>query len=60
MTHDRYENLKKLIIFLETILSQKINVEQLKKVEKFVIDFVIELESLFTKSIMLKKTLKLF
>lgn len=53
MSHERYENIKKLILFLETILSRKIKIERLKKVEKFLIEFVSELESLYTKSIML-------
>jgi hypothetical protein len=53
MSHEHYENIKKLILFLETILSQEINVNHLLKVEKFLIQFVSELESLYTKSIML-------
>ncbi len=53
MLPDHYENLKKLILFLETILSPKINVNILKKVEPFLIEFVSELELLYSKSIML-------
>ncbi len=53
MSHDHYENIKKLIVFLETILAQKINIERLKLVENVLIEFVSELESLYTKSIML-------
>lgn len=53
MPQEHYENLKKLIVFLETILSEKINVERLKKVETYLIEFVAELENLFSKSIML-------
>jgi len=42
-----------LVLFLETILSRKIDVERLKRVEIFLIEFVSELESLYTTSIML-------
>ena len=32
MSHEHYENLKKLVLFLETILAERINLERLKKV----------------------------
>lgn len=53
MQFDQYQNLKKLILFIETILAPKIDITNLKKVEKYIIEFVEELEYLYPKSIML-------
>jgi hypothetical protein len=53
MSQAHYENIKKLVLFLEAILSQEINVKHLLQVEKLLIEFVSEFETLYTKSIML-------
>ena len=53
MSTDCYENLKKLIIFLEVILSPVINIVILKKVEDLIKEFVQELSELYDERIML-------
>jgi len=53
MSLDYYQHLKKFVLFLETILSPKINVANLKRVEIVLIEFVNELSELYSKSIML-------
>ena len=51
MSSDIYENLKKLVIFLETILSPKINM--LNQAENLIQEFVKELTELYDERIML-------
>ncbi len=53
MPFNHYQHLKKLIVFLETILAPKINIDYLNKVEPIIIEFVKELTDLYPKSIML-------
>jgi len=53
MSLEYYQHLKKFVLFLETILSPKINVANLKRVEIVLIEFVNELSELYSKSIML-------
>ena len=53
MTTEYYDNLAKLVIFLEILLSPKIDLQQLKKSEVLIFNFVEELETLYPHSIML-------
>jgi hypothetical protein len=53
MSSDIYENLKKLVIFLETILSPKININMLNQAENLIQEFVKELTELYDERIML-------
>lgn len=48
-----YQNLKKLVVFTETILSPTIKLSDLIKINKVIVDFVEELEFLYTPKIML-------
>jgi hypothetical protein len=56
MSHDCYENLKKLVIFLEVLLSPAIDLDNLKKVDNLIQDFVSELNELYDEKIMLSGT----
>jgi hypothetical protein len=56
MSHDCYENLKKLVIFLEVLLSPDIDLVNLKKVDNLIQDFVSELSELYDEKIMLSGT----
>ncbi len=47
INHDCYENLKKLVIFLEVLLSPSIDLDNLKKVDNLIQDFVSELSELY-------------
>ncbi len=48
-----YQHLKKFVLFIETILSSRINVRNLKSVEVVLIEFVKEMPELYSKNIML-------
>jgi hypothetical protein len=52
MQPEYYNNLKKLVIFMEKILSATINIDDLKKAEVIVFDFVEEVQNLYPNSIM--------
>jgi len=56
MSHDCYENLKKFVIFLEVLLSPVINIDELKKVDNLIQDFVSELSELYDEKVMLSGT----
>jgi len=53
MQANYYSNLKKLILFMEIILSPSINKNDLRKAETVVFEFVEELQELYPPSIML-------
>jgi len=53
MQPEYYNNLKKLVIFMEKILSATINIDDLKKAEAIVFDFVEEVQNIYPNSIML-------
>jgi hypothetical protein len=48
-----YENLKKLVLFVETLLAAEITIDRLNKVHNLVIEFVKEASRLYPPSIML-------
>jgi hypothetical protein len=56
MSHDCYENLKKFVIFLEVLLSPVIHIDELKKVDNLIQDFVSELSELYDEKVMLSGT----
>ena len=53
MRFDYYQNLKKLVVFIEIILSSEINVENLTQAEKIITEFVEEVSKLYPPTIML-------
>jgi hypothetical protein len=53
MSSDYYENLKKLVIFLEILLSLVINTVTLRQTENLVQEFVKELKELYGERFML-------
>ncbi len=53
MSSDYYENLKKLVIFLEILLSPVINTVTLRQAENLVQEFVKELKELYGERFML-------
>jgi hypothetical protein len=53
MRENDYQNLQKLVVFIETILSPEINRDDLYKVNLIIQDFVLELASLYSPRIML-------
>jgi hypothetical protein len=50
---DYYENLKKLVLFVETILAPAINIDQLNSVNEIIIEFVKEASNLYPADVML-------
>ena len=60
MNSDCYENLKKMVIFLEVNLSPVINVNELKQAEILVQDFVKELSELYDERVMLSEIFQHF
>ena len=48
-----YENLKLLVLFVETILASKININHLEKVQNVIIEFVKEASILYSDTVML-------
>lgn len=53
MSFEFYENLKKLVVFMETLLSSSINLNELNLARNLIIDFVQEVSNLYPQSIML-------
>ena len=53
MRFDYYQNLKKLVVFIEIILSSEINIENLTQAEKIITEFVEEVSELYPPTIML-------
>ncbi len=53
MRFDYYQNLKKLVVFIEIILSSEINVKNLTQAETIITEFVEEVSELYPPTIML-------
>lgn len=53
MRFDYYQSLKKLVVFIEIILSSEINVEYLTQAEKLITEFVEEVSELYPPTKML-------
>jgi len=53
MKFEYYQHLKKIILFIETLLSPVIDINKLQEVEKILIEFVKEVSDLYPLSIML-------